>query len=57
MTPVGFKPTVSVCEQPQTYALNREATGTGTAFLHYFTILCEWQDGGHNLSQYVAVSK
>ena len=29
MTPVGFEPTISVGEQPKTYALDRVATGTG----------------------------
>ena len=29
MAPVGFEPTISVCERPQTYALDRAATGTG----------------------------
>ena len=29
MPPVGFEPTVSAGEQPQTYALDRAATGTG----------------------------
>ena len=29
MTPVGFEPTISAGEQPQTYALDRAATGTG----------------------------
>ena len=28
MPPVGFKPTVSAGERPQTYALDRAATGT-----------------------------
>jgi len=27
---VGFEPTISVSERPQTYALDRAATGTGT---------------------------
>jgi len=26
---MGFKSTVSACERPQTYALDRAATGTG----------------------------
>jgi len=30
MPPVGFVPTVSAGEQPQTYALDRMAAGTGT---------------------------
>ena len=28
MPPVGFKPTISAGERPQTYALERVATGT-----------------------------
>ena len=30
MPPVGFEPTISVGERPQTYALDRAATGIGT---------------------------
>ena len=29
MPPVGFEPTVSAGERPQTYALDRATTGTG----------------------------
>ena len=29
MTPVGFEPMISASERPQTYALDRAATGTG----------------------------
>jgi hypothetical protein len=29
MSPVGFEPTISAGEQPQTYTLDRAATGTG----------------------------
>ena len=29
MPPVGFEPTILACEQTQTYALDRAATGTG----------------------------
>ena len=29
MPPVGFEPTISVGEWPQTYTLDRVATGTG----------------------------
>ena len=28
MPPVGFEPTIPASEQPQTYALDRAATGT-----------------------------
>ena len=30
MLPVGFEPTISAGERPQTYALDRAATGTGS---------------------------
>jgi hypothetical protein len=33
MNPVGFEPTISAGEQPQTYALDRAATGTGPSKL------------------------
>ena len=33
MPPVGFEPTISAGERPQTYALDRAATGTGTYWL------------------------
>ena len=41
MPPVGFEPTISAGEQPQTYALDRAATGTGSYFVrtkHYLLI-------------------
>ena len=34
MPPVGFEPTISGGERPQTYALDRAATGTGTTFMY-----------------------
>jgi len=33
MPPLGFKPTISAGEWPQTYALDRAATGIGIVFL------------------------
>ena len=33
MPPVGFEPTISLGERPQTYALDRAATGTGKRLL------------------------
>ena len=36
MPPVGFEPTISAGERPQTYALDRAATGTG--ILKHWTI-------------------
>jgi len=32
MPPVGFEPTIPAGERPQTYALDRGATGTGDVF-------------------------
>jgi hypothetical protein len=34
MPPVGFELTISAGERPQTYALDRETTGTGNK-MHY----------------------
>ena len=31
MSPVGFEPTISAGERPQTHALDRAATGTGSS--------------------------
>ena len=33
MPPVGFEPTISAGERPQTYGLDRAATGTGDRIL------------------------
>ena len=35
MPPVGFEPTISAGERPQTYALDRAATGTGYFVLYF----------------------
>ena len=35
MPQVGFEPTISAGERPQTYALDRAATGTGNFLFHY----------------------
>jgi len=47
MPPVGFEPTISAGEQPQTYALDRVATGTGRwLFIHHqvqFDCLIKWK--------------
>ena len=40
MPPVGFEPTISAGELPQTYALDRAATGTGTD-IHFPTLNLE----------------
>jgi len=34
MPVVGFEPKISAGEQPQTYALDRAATGTGIFFIY-----------------------
>jgi len=39
MLPVGFEPTISVGERPQTYALERAATETGTFYEHETLII------------------
>jgi hypothetical protein len=45
MPPVRFKPTISVGERPQTYALDSTATGTGmTGILEYWKIYMIWYD-------------
>jgi len=46
MPPVGFEPTISAGDRPQTYALDRAATGTGTFLLHKLHIV--WQETRHN---------
>jgi len=33
MTPVGFEPTISAGERPQTHALDRAATGIGNNYI------------------------
>jgi len=33
MSPAEFKPTISAGERPQTYALDRVATGTGNMYI------------------------
>jgi len=38
MPPVGFETTVSAGERPQTYALDRAATGTGVYDIIYHVI-------------------
>ena len=40
MPPVGFQLTISAGERPQTYALDRAATGTGDVILYQDTKFC-----------------
>ena len=39
MTPVGFETTISTGERPQTYALDRAATGTGNSNMTVFIFI------------------
>ena len=41
MPPVGFEPTISAGERPQTYALDRAATGTGNklSYVDYYYVV------------------
>ena len=39
MPPVGFEPTISAGERPQTYALDRAATGTGIAVYYIVKVM------------------
>jgi hypothetical protein len=48
ISPVGFEPTISVGKRPQTYALDRAATGTGP----YIHIQVEYQGCGNCHSCY-----
>jgi len=45
MPPVGFERTISSGERPQTYALDRAATGTGYYLLHSTRKLPSWRVG------------
>jgi len=42
MLPVGFEPTISVGERPQTHILDRAATGTGERMLLGWSDMGEW---------------
>ena len=45
MPPVGFEPTIAGGERPQTYALDRAATGTGCLSLYSI----EMKEGGRSI--------
>ena len=40
MSPVGFEPTISEGERPQTHALDRAATGTG--YIYSIILTANW---------------
>jgi len=48
MPPVGFKPTIPTGERPQTYALDRAATGTGVLIQGVPGVMCQ-NSGGCSL--------
>jgi hypothetical protein len=48
MPPVGFEHTISAGERPQTYVLDRAATGTGMKNISYKTVCIDGlPDGEH----------
>ena len=40
MPPVGFEPTISAGERPQTYDLDRTTTGTGDIYMRVCVCVC-----------------
>ena len=40
MPPVGFEPTIPASERPQTYALDRAATETGSTYVCIYVCVC-----------------
>jgi len=42
MPPMGFEPTISARERPQTFAVDRAATGTGTIILYTVNVGVEY---------------
>jgi len=59
MAPVGFEPTISAGERPQTYALDRAATGIGfkfqllVVFLVHHPILSSSPPPVHHLPEFL----
>ena len=45
MPPVGFEPTISAGERPQTNALDRAATGTGDVVVRFVIGSCQAETG------------
>jgi len=48
MPPVGFEATISAGERPQTYALDRAATGTGGINVKYLYIIQDLVGNNNN---------
>jgi hypothetical protein len=51
MPPVGFEPTISAGERPQTYALDRAVTGTGFKLMNTDMNLADTQSFGTYLTE------
>ena len=45
---MGFEPTISAGERPQTYALDRAATGTGIIIITYYNYIINAQCNYYN---------
>ena len=43
MPPVGFEPTISTGERPQTYDLHRAANGAGQKYLEVLNLSMKWK--------------
>ena len=50
MTPVGMEPTISAGERPQTYALDRAATGTGPQGYYSLQITRKFKTASSSIS-------
>ena len=66
MLPTGYEPTISADERPQTYTLDRAATGTGTEIACVFKVLfltvfhtkhTKWNKKGKGLPQQAEVAE
>ena len=55
MPPVGFEPTISAGERPQTYGLDRAAAGTGELRNLYWKEYFSWRV--NTISEFVEESK
>ena len=56
MPPVGFEPTISAGERPQTYALDRVAFGTGYRNRYLSLIMYRVNQEGRSVFREVTVS-
>ena len=56
MPPVGFEPTISAGERPQTYPLDRAATGPGIYIGIYFVIVLNTYRNYFNSCMYLIIN-